>query len=157
MAHQNLIHFHLLCCVITAFCNVVVKCCHVHPTVFIAEHSAAGQETDLQVSIYWLGLMGRSLPLRLSSAESLQRLMFQHTHSNDLSHKSVPKSKRRLFAIFSVSERQKMRALNAKWIIMEVTTPARAGARAHSKHGNTHGSQGNEGCSCLTSWSASTI
>lgn len=146
MDHQSLILFHLLCCVITVFCKAVVKCCHAHPMVFIAEHSAAGQETGLQVSICWLGFMGRSLPLGLPNAESLHRLMLQHTHPNDLSDKSVSKSKCRLFATFSVSERQKMRAVNAKWILMEATTPAGM-VRAHSKHRNIHGShEGNEGC-----------
>lgn len=146
MDHQSLILFHLLCCVITVFCKAVVKCCHAHPMVFIAEHSAAGQETGLQVSICWLGFMGRSLPLGLPNAESLHRLMLQHTHPNDLSDKSVTKSKCRLFATFSVSERQKMRAVNAKWILMEATTPAGM-VRAHSKHRNIHGShEGNEGC-----------
>lgn len=103
----------------------------------------AGDNSASQHLLSGLGSMG-SHPLRLASTESLQRLMFQHSHPNDLSHKSVTNSKYRSFAICSVSERQKMRALNARWILMEVTTPARM-ARVHSKHRNTHGSHGGMG------------
>lgn len=114
MDHQNLILFHILCCVITIFCKVVVKCCHAHPMVHIAEYSAAGQDTALQVSICWLGLVVWGLSPSDYPVLSLLRDLFQHAHPNDLSYKSVTKSKCRLLAIFSVSERQKMRALNAK-------------------------------------------